>query len=738
MIRWRRAWLVTALLACALLPAEAGARKRPRTPPCPGGVFLVVGDPLVPGGAPPFEDLLQVSAGTVAIASGCPAGTMKPKVTRRGTRVKASWRSCAGLAGKVRLKAFIDPFTCATVSGKLRAKRYKRSFQALLQQVVVPPTLPPVEPPVEAVCGDGAIADFEICDDGNTSDCDGCAGDCFRRDAQCGDGFLECGEQCDGAGCGAGERCEACRCVPDDTAATCAEASTCEEKHYCGSLNCRCIRSAEGAIGCGSVPSCDVPRCTASIDCAPLGEGYFCDTPNSGCCSDGDQPRCIAPCDAVDPDNVLPAQSTDIQRLFVEVGKARRGLNADIDGDGAPDLLVTTLADGSIQTTSPPDPGGRTSFSRRLDPAGEETILVDGDLDGVTEQEVRFSPGPPPVRVTETDTDRDGVKDRRETATYDIGAGTVRLVREDDPQGDGTFEPVSDVTQPIGQDAGGTKCDGTRGFPVAPSLGSRLRLGGAGDISIPYNDDGSGGRCTKPRAARIVKAVSCAFDKGFKCLERTNDALSKQLLTTMAHETLYFGCGNPCAGTDATTIPWLRVPPFRDGKINFNPDQLDAMTDQELCGVTLHEMLHWAGEGLQGPADHDQGTDRTYACGRYCGGCISRGPNPAASGKPSGPNADCARCAGTEAEKARCGLKKKEQDIFCPIYNLCHAGLAGNIQCEECRGTKQLFCDDTETSIPEEFRCCKKCPSGYFSNDKPCFGDATSLASCAHKPPDCP
>jgi hypothetical protein len=28
-----------------------------------------------------------------------------------------------------------------------------------------------------------------------------------------------------------------------------------------------------------------------------LGEGYFCDTPNSGCCADAEQSRCIAPCE---------------------------------------------------------------------------------------------------------------------------------------------------------------------------------------------------------------------------------------------------------------------------------------------------------------------------------------------------------------------------------------------------------------------------------------------------------
>jgi hypothetical protein len=78
----------------------------------------------------------------------------------------------------------------------------------------------------------------------------------------------------------------------------CPAASTCEEKVYCSEENnCRCIMSAEGELRCGTVPSCDIDRCTTSADCAHLGEGYFCDTPNSGCCSDGELQRCLAPCD---------------------------------------------------------------------------------------------------------------------------------------------------------------------------------------------------------------------------------------------------------------------------------------------------------------------------------------------------------------------------------------------------------------------------------------------------------
>ncbi len=47
------------------------------------------------------------------------------------------------------------------------------------------------------VCGDGTLDPEEVCDDGNTVDCDGCRGDCRATDAVCGDSILECDEQCD-------------------------------------------------------------------------------------------------------------------------------------------------------------------------------------------------------------------------------------------------------------------------------------------------------------------------------------------------------------------------------------------------------------------------------------------------------------------------------------------------------------------------------------------------------------
>jgi cysteine-rich repeat protein len=61
---------------------------------------------------------------------------------------------------------------------------------------------------VVATCGDGAIGIGEQCDDGNTTDGDGCSATC-EVEGPCGDGFVGAGEQCDDGNTTPGDGCDA-------------------------------------------------------------------------------------------------------------------------------------------------------------------------------------------------------------------------------------------------------------------------------------------------------------------------------------------------------------------------------------------------------------------------------------------------------------------------------------------------------------------------------------------------
>jgi len=64
------------------------------------------------------------------------------------------------------------------------------------------------EPSVcNTVCGDGITAGTEVCDDSNTTDCDGCRGDCSAVETGCGDGFICGAEACDDGGNTSGDGC---------------------------------------------------------------------------------------------------------------------------------------------------------------------------------------------------------------------------------------------------------------------------------------------------------------------------------------------------------------------------------------------------------------------------------------------------------------------------------------------------------------------------------------------------
>ncbi len=127
------ALLVVAVATC---PTVIHARK-PKPTPCPAAPYVVRDTPLLGSAAGPGPDRVVVDAGHVAIASGCEPQAVKRTTSRRGTTLSATWASCTGVAGKVRMKARIDP-ACHVMTGTLVAKkarpRLKRQFSAGLDQ----------------------------------------------------------------------------------------------------------------------------------------------------------------------------------------------------------------------------------------------------------------------------------------------------------------------------------------------------------------------------------------------------------------------------------------------------------------------------------------------------------------------------------------------------------------------------------------------------------------------------
>lgn len=81
-------------------------------------------------------------------------------------------------------------------------------------RVVQPP------PPPPPACGDGTVDAGEQCDDGNTTDGDGCSANCTTElppppPPPCGNGVVDEGEQCDDGNTVSGDGCSAtCQCEP--------------------------------------------------------------------------------------------------------------------------------------------------------------------------------------------------------------------------------------------------------------------------------------------------------------------------------------------------------------------------------------------------------------------------------------------------------------------------------------------------------------------------------------------
>jgi len=115
--------------------AEAAARKpKAKKPvPCPGGRFVIQGDPVIANFM--GSDAVVVAGSKASLASGCDDVIAKIKPRKAVTIVTARWTSCRGIAGKATLMAKVKAGSCDSLTGVFKAKKAKinRHFTAAVQ-----------------------------------------------------------------------------------------------------------------------------------------------------------------------------------------------------------------------------------------------------------------------------------------------------------------------------------------------------------------------------------------------------------------------------------------------------------------------------------------------------------------------------------------------------------------------------------------------------------------------------
>jgi hypothetical protein len=72
--------------------------------------------------AAPASETIVLEPTSITIDPACERITFKPRVTRKGTVIKAAWPRCAGFDGPVKLQAILPIRNCATLRGTISIK----------------------------------------------------------------------------------------------------------------------------------------------------------------------------------------------------------------------------------------------------------------------------------------------------------------------------------------------------------------------------------------------------------------------------------------------------------------------------------------------------------------------------------------------------------------------------------------------------------------------------------------
>ncbi len=444
--------------------------------------------------------------------------------------------------------------------------------------------------------------------------------------------------------------------------------------------------------------------------------------------------------------------SPELLHYLRELAKARAGEAADLDGDGGRETTAIALEDRLRWETNTRMIPGQPDVVIEVYSAGGSYTAVDSNQDSHPEWVETVSADGKLVTLLFDENSR-GVANRRETQLTSADGRQV-TVRNEVLDG-GSFVPDSEFTRSnvlagAAYDACAAHNFDLDNFPSVATPEQTLVGVEAPDFGtghVPVNvisGDATSGYSCRHRMSALMKAFDCALGKeknrGLDCLRQTNAALATRLSSILINASITVGCGLYCPGVVAVTD---KV--YQEGagwpsryRININPTDFDKSIPEDQCNTVLHELLHVA-RATSGPGHSDgDPRDQVFACANFCSGCSSSGDASLAGGA----HADCARCAGSNRERAACGVQRKLEDIPCTSPgvppSICHGGLA-NLNCVQCGGAVDVDCAGAEFDPPVRlFNCCKMCPPAQPMNDRVCPGPfGPSDAACKTDMPMC-
>jgi hypothetical protein len=545
----------------------------------------------------------------------------------------------------------------------------------------------------------------------------------------------------------------------------CTTASQCESRQYCsGDQGCLCLRSAEGELRCGEIPSsCAVRLCQTSADCADLGAGYFCDTPNSGCCTDppASLARCIAPCTTTTPTPTPTATVTPnctaerlcganccapgqrcVNGTCITPTMCESDLPSSASIMAAAEALEAGVSDVALspagcfryrrtqlnsQTRAEEMSLNGLTTLRWEHTATQSVGMFDHDLDGFFEERIDlvYDPSFADTIVSQRQYDPATGRLVRRESIQPVDAQTRRITWEE-ADTSGLLQVVADFTVPIGTPY-------TFDQPVLATPTTRAAQNSNTICQSGCGTAGAGyGTCTIEQLAIILNRIREGVAKGVECLERNGrgDLARKILDVTVTNRFSvfckdtgnagYVACNDDCGFPQKPVI------------IHINRDKFFGSegTESNQRMTMFHEFLHL--EGIFGghPAnigDYSQ-FDPVRACTElcfnpnanqcHCTTCLhSRSPKKLCDER-------CQRYApcnsGPNQCNAACCVGPCEGEGCCPPERICNKKFAETAIC--CPTGQQCYDKDSNDPMKGSF-CCEPeqlCPNQEGSDRKCC------------------